>query len=312
MKKNILMLIGVLLIGYFSFGCASQDSSLYESGYTMYYQGAEGNGLVTDNYIPKETKVLNLIKELYTALQTSESNDYVSSIPKNIELESYDLDNQVLSMNFSSSYLDLSTTSEVILRASVVKTLVQIPEINAIKFNVEGQPLTNAVGEIIGDMTAEDFVEDITITENNTNIIETEIYYADETGEMLIGEISTLYYVKEKSVEMVILDKLIQGPTIEGSQRTVPENLKVIGVSTKDNICYVNLDKSFLNTVVNISAKVTIYSIVNSLCELSTVNKVQILVDGSSDYSFRETFSLINPFERNLDIVLNSYKIPTY
>ena len=46
-----------------------------------------------------------------------------------------------------------------------------------------------------------------------------------------------------------------------------------------------------------------IYSITNSLVELSSVNKVQISVNGKTDLIFRETFNLANMYERNLDLV---------
>ena len=67
---------------------------------------------------------------------------------------------------------------------------------------------------------------------------------------------------------------------------------------TTDGVCYVNLDENFLMVVNNVSTDVSIYSIVNSLSELSNVNKVQILINGEVPSSFSSSV-----FERNLDIV---------
>ena len=47
---------------------------------------------------------------------------------------------------------------------------------------------------------------------------------------------------------------------------------------------------------------IPIYSIVNSLCAISNVNKVQLTVNGSSDVMFRDVISLNTQFERNLDL----------
>ena len=44
-----------------------------------------------------------------------------------------------------------------------------------------------------------------------------------------------------------------------------------------------------------------IYSIVNSLAAVSSINKVQISVNGSQDVMFRDAISLNQLFERNLD-----------
>ena len=48
----------------------------------------------------------------------------------------------------------------------------------------------------------------------------------------------------------------------------------------------------------------TIYSITNSLVELSNINKVQISVDGETNITFREKFNLSDLFERNLDLLV--------
>ena len=62
----------------------------------------------------------------------------------------------------------------------------------------------------------------------------------------------------------------------------------MLGVTVKDGTCYVNLDNGFLTQTYNVSAEVQIYSIVNSLVELSNINKVQIAVNGNTDMIFRE------------------------
>ena len=72
-------------------------------------------------------------------------------------------------------------------------------------------------------------------------------------------------------------------------------------MTTKDGICYVNLDDNFLTVPDNVSMDAAVYSIVNSLVELSNINKVQILVNGEVP-----TTSAIfqnSTFERNLDMV---------
>ena len=47
------------------------------------------------------------------------------------------------------------------------------------------------------------------------------------------------------------------------------------------------------------SEKLPIYAIVNSLTELQTVSRVQIIVDGSQNVMFRDVVSLNEPFERD-------------
>ena len=53
----------------------------------------------------------------------------------------------------------------------------------------------------------------------------------------------------------------------------------------------------------NVTSDVTIYSITNSLVELSNVNKVQISINGNINVTYRENTSLSTVFERNLELV---------
>ena len=49
--------------------------------------------------------------------------------------------------------------SEVLLRAAVVQTLVQIAGVDYIDFFIEDEPLTDRNGNLIGYMRAEDFIQ---------------------------------------------------------------------------------------------------------------------------------------------------------
>ena len=76
-------------------------------------------------------------------------------------------------------------------------------------------------------------------------------------------------------------------------------------MNVKDGVCYVDVDSMFLTQIYNVTAEVTIYSIANSLAELSNVNKVQISVNGDTSVNYKENISLSTVFERNLELVDN-------
>ena len=90
----------------------------------------------------------------------------------------------------------------------------------------------------------------------------------------------------------------------EGAYPVANPTTKIVSVTTKDGICYVNLSEDFLSQPYSASADVTIYAITNSLVELSNVNKVQITVNGNTNISYREKISLNSIFERNLDLLV--------
>jgi len=104
-------------------------------------------------------------------------------------------------------------------------------------------------------------------------------------------------------MEKLVMEQLIGGPEGNEANPTINPATKVINVTVNDGTCYVNLDQTFLTQVYTVSSEVTIYSIVNSLVELDNVNKVQILVNGESEISYRESISLNAALGRNLDLV---------
>ena len=63
----------------------------------------------------------------------------------------------------------------------------------------------------------------------------------------------------------------------------------------------IDFDQAFLDDALNVAEYIPIYSLVNSLSELGTVSRVQITINGSSDYTFRGVFPLNQTYERNLD-----------
>lgn len=75
--------------------------------------------------------------------------------------------------------------------------------------------------------------------------------------------------------------------------------MKILNLTVNDSVCYINFDSTFLNVKPELNEYIPIYSIVNSLCELTTVTKVRILVNGSQDVMFRDVVSLNTAFERN-------------
>ena len=67
-----------------------------------------------------------------------------------------------------------------------------------------------------------------------------------------------------------------------------------------------DFDSVLTDEILPVSPAVTVYSIVNSLCELSNVNKVQISVKSSTNIIFRDAIDLSQPLERSLDIIETS------
>ena len=78
---------------------------------------------------------------------------------------------------------------------------------------------------------------------------------------------------------------------------------KILGITVKDGICYLNLSEDFLTVVYPVTEDVILYSLVNSLTELPNVNKVQISIDGNTERYFGDHINLESLYERNLELL---------
>ncbi len=299
MKK---LLIYILILMMICTACSGKSGET-EGKYILYYAHPSKNELVERRTDTSGTESADIVKEFYEALKKAPDASSVSTVPTNVILQTYTIDKNVLYMDFSENYNDMSSVDEAFFKAAVVKTMVQIEGIDYVSFYVKGQPLTSQNGSDVGYMNNLTFLDDNNSYDESITWVSTTLYFSDEKGEKLVGEVTEIAYNKNTSIEKVVIEYLMNGPSENGHRKTLPSSLKVISASTRDGVCYVNFNSAFLTSIADVSAKVTLYSIVNSLCELSSVKSVQFLVNGNSDYFLRETFSLSELYERNLDLI---------
>ena len=95
------------------------------------------------------------------------------------------------------------------------------------------------------------------------------------------------------------MEQLIAGPESKDLFPTVPPETKIRDVKVVDGICYVDLSMEFVTKHGGGSSgeAFTIYSIVNSLTELSNINKVQFLIEGEKLDEYKGDFDFGKPFE---------------
>jgi germination protein M len=160
----------------------------------------------------------------------------------------------------------------------------------------------DATKRAIGIITEDSFVDSSGRNVNAMSSTELTLYYSNSEGDKLVPVKCKVSYDSNISMEKLVMNLLIN-PQIDGVYPTLPKDLAVLGVSVKDGICCVNLDSSFITNAMDVSPAIPIYSIVNSLTELSSVSQVQIAVSGSSDVMFKDSISLTDVFERSLDYV---------
>lgn len=305
MKKialNIFMLIVILLT---LTGCSNNKKDQTEQSNEMkiYYIDSKTSQLVTESYTMEATTVEQQVRDLLQMLrQPPQTTLYKNAVPENVTIKKIDFsEDGRLTINFDSNYNTLVGIPEVLCRATIVKTLSQIKDVEYIEFYVNDQPLIDSNGVVIGLMTANDFIESI---ESETNY-QVSLYFANKEGTGLVEYITSINYSGTGTMEELVIKQLINGPTEVGMYPTIPEGTTLLNVTTKEGICYVDFNEKFLEKIPEITNETAIYSVVNSLVELPkrNINKVQFLINGEVVPTYREGFPFDGYFERNLTLI---------
>lgn len=295
-----IFITGLLLMAALFTSCSgnAKEADKDEKEYQVYYIDSRSSGIVSEGYVPLGETKEQLVVELLGVLQKEPTNIlYKKAIPEGVTIMDYRIVNEQLILNFDLKYSELKGIPEVLCRATIVKTLCQIQGIDFVLFNVNSQPLIDSNGIQIGLMTAEFFIEN-TSAETNYKVT---LYFANETGDLLKKTSRNIFYTGSSSIEELVINQIINGPTESGLYATVPVGTTLLNVSTKESICYVDLNEKFLEKLPEVSENVAIYSIVNSLVELPGINKVQFRINGQPAMTFQNT-DLDILFERNLAI----------
>lgn len=302
MKKirwNILFVCFVLLVAEAA-GCGNHQEE--SSDYYIYYINKEQTKTVAVGYEPQETDTKKMIQEFLNALfQDAEHPHCRRPAPKGVKLESWNLSDGQLFLYFNSTYEEMGNIEEVLCRAAMVRTLIQVEGVECISFYIGDAPLVDKEGTPVGVMTAESFIENPGEQINTIQTANITLYFSNQAGNGLVQEEQEVHYSSNISLEKLVMEQLLKGPQGEEGRSAIPDGTKLVGVSVLDGVCFVNFSEGFLNQNYEIAEPVVIYSIVNSLAELSNVNKVQISINGDSNQVYREKMELSVMYERNLD-----------
>lgn len=285
--------------------CAGRNAKQEGIAYRIYYVSNDETKIIEREYVSGTTDTEALLSEMLEQLASiPDKMEYETPLAAEISVIGHTLDSGLLTLDFDENYRKLYGIREILVRASIVRTVTQLPGVERVAFTVKGEQLTDKTGAAVGIMAADTFIENAGNEINAYEKVNLRLYFANETGDRLVEENRrNVVYNSNISLEKLVVEKLVEGPTVEGAYPTINPATKIISVTVQDGTCYVNLNDDFLNQPYNVVSDVTIYSITNSLVELSNVNRVQISINGETNLSYRENMSLNTVFERNLDIM---------
>ena len=301
MRKWLWILL--LAIPLLMAGCRKQQQ-VDESGYQIWYINQDETCLKYENKELQSKNEEGLLREMMEVMRETPTDDELKPvIPEDVELLDFDFEHNQLYLDFSPEYKKMPKVYEVLCRAAIVRTLGQIDGVEYVDFQVNGEPLTDLEGKEIGLMNEDQFIENAGEEINAYKTADLTLYFSNKAGDKMVEQRVAMEYNSNISLEKLIVEQLIAGPPFEGAYPTIPSETKLLNISIKDNICYVNLDEGFLGTGYNVIESIPVYSIVNSLIENTDAQKVQISINGETNRMFRESINFDTIFEKNEGLI---------
>lgn len=295
---SVLMVFVFILSTFTACGRAGKDD---DSAYKIYCLNMDMTGVVTESYNPPSNIASSeeLAKDLLERLHGEPATGTLrQAIPNEIDYE-YSISGYMINVDLKGNFYNMSVVEQTLVTAAIVRTLVQIPDIFYVNMYVDSEPMVDADGNVLKSLGADSFVENTGKKINNKQTTDISLYFADAFDPTKLKKEMVRVTYTNKPIEKIIMEKLIQGPSDTSEMKAaVPSGTKIINSSILDGVCYVNLSESFVNNQDNtITEEVVLYSIVNSLCSIPDVTKVQITVNGDTTGMIRYNYKLSDLYE---------------
>ncbi len=293
-------IIGVLLLSMCS--CGAEDA---ETTTKIYYVNTDKTSVTAVDYkFTAKTTTKQIGEALKKLAEDTGEIEYVTTIPSGVEIKRWDLDDGELVLYFVGDYDSLDIYTEIIVRAAIVKTLVQIDGVKAVSFYINNAPLKDRNDNTVGAMTGDTFIDNFGQETESLLSTELTLYFASADGMSLVAENRQVYYSRNVSIEKLTMEQLLKGPDTEGLLSAIPLGTKINSISISENgVCIVNFDATLETSVTGVTENATVYSIVNTLTNLDNVKQVQILVNGDTPHISNVDTDLSKAISKNDDII---------
>lgn len=303
MKKKEKMLLFVLFLICILAGCGRKPGDT--AGYQIYFSNSDASKLVSHTHVSQKTEPEALLEEMFDEMRLPYAAEEEKSLfPENVAIDKFDLMDGQLTITFNDEYRNMDNVSEILLRAGIVMMTTQVNEVRTVVFHIGDAVLRDSSGEPVGAMTSSMFINN-PVGINSYQYASLTLYFSNKAGDKIVREMRNVHYSSNTTLEKVLMEQLQKGPMNERLKPVLSANVRVLNISIDKKTCTINLSKEFLEqkTGTAISPEVEIFSIVNSLCDMLNVDRVQFQIEGNSDVLFRDELSFNGPFHRNSELI---------
>ena len=283
MKRKLIIAVLLLFSALTLAACAKKEQTpqgnyrLYLLSQTESARGADAIAECGVEIADEDCTMQELAQKLLDALLLPPEDPLLlSPFPNGTQVQELSISGTRAYVDFSANYGRLSGIDLSLADYCVALTLTQLDGVNAVTITANGHEipyrrtqLLTAADPLLG--SREDTLRPITV----------QLYFLDtQTGELRAQQQTLALYEGQPRVN-ALLEVLLAGP--ENDDTLAPllgADFSVLSARIEENTCYLNLpDDVFLPEDAQ-TQHLAMTSLVRSLCSLSGVEQVQILVDG--------------------------------
>lgn len=265
--------------------------------FSFYYRTVQTDYSASDGVIRAEVRDLGADSYSDAALfalymNGPESPDLSSPLPTGCELLHVSRNGATLVLSFRQAYNALTGINQSIADACLLKTALELDGIRQVHLRIQSNG-----GQILRDATLSE--NDILLFDSGEYTSGTDfvLYYADEDGMYLHTEKRSVPAMSPSLRPRFVIEALMQAPETGRLCSPLPQGTDCFGTNVDMGICSVDLNGDFYQNrpATERDELITLYSIVNSLCELDGVEQVQFYIEGRKQTRYC-WMDISNPF----------------
>lgn len=285
-----LLLTGLLLLLVVLTACSTaEQNDVYTNPIDFYYltespsyQSKLGALCVETRELGTGSHTLEELVEWY--LQGPIGQSAALPVPQNLELQEVSLKNGVLYLFVSDHWLGMTMLEEHLAEACLALTMTQLADVDQICIRTDLDETSRTSEQLL---SPDDYlIYDDSATSDQVTV---KLYFSDQNGRYLAEESRTRKTAGTLVLGEYILKQLLKGPESRNLLQTLPEGTNLLGIELSQGVCTVNFSEAFLlsRPAAHMQARMTVFSVVNSLTELSGIECVRFLCVGREigDYS---------------------------
>lgn len=277
-KRGAVLLLCAALLA--AGGCTSRENGGGTGQTYLVYYSALSNQ-TSESAVAGERRTLSGGQEAVTGLMDlllsqPQSAGLTSPFPSGLQLLDWQLEEGRLHLDLSDHYYSLSGVDLTLADACLALTFCQLENVDSVYVTVEGHELPYRTTQQLS-------MENILLSggADEPMSLGVDLWYLKPGGRSLGVERRQVVKTVDQTLVQAVLAAWADGP--EGELLScLPEGSQIRSVELQDGVCVVDLSQEYIDGLPRSeqTAALTVYAMVNTLCELDGVEAVQLYIDG--------------------------------